>query len=123
MLRWLIESTVVAAAGLVGLSLTKTPALQHASGSQFFLSGALIGLLAIGLHRLVGQRIQESLPAPRLLSGLKVFTVGLLLALVGWLVSAFIKLEYGLPLAVAGIAVGACGMIYHYYLLFTRSDA
>ena len=121
--RWPIHSAVVAVAGLVGLSLTKTPALQHESGTQFFLSGALIGLLAIGLHQLVGQRVQESLPPTRLLRGLKLFTVGLLLALGGWLVSAFVKLEYGLPFVVAGTAVGACGMAYHYYLLFTRGDA
>ena len=121
--RWPIYSTVVVVAGLVGLSLTKTPALQHASGTQFFLSGALIGLLAVGLHRLTGQRIQESLPPSRLLRGLKICTVGLLVALVGWLISAFIKLEYGLPFVVAGMAVGACGMAYHYYLLFTRGDA
>ena len=121
--RWPINSTVVVVAGLVGLSLTKAPTLQHASGSQFFLSGALIGLLAIGLHRFVGQRVQESLPPSRPLRGLKVFTVGLLLALVGWLVSAFVKLEYGLPFVVAGMAVGACGMAYHYYLLLTRGDA
>ena len=121
--RSLIYSIVVFVAALIGLSLTKTSALQQASEFKFFLAGALIGLFAVSLYRLVEERILQSLPPARLLRGLKLFGIGFLTAILGWLVSAFMKLEYGLPIVVVGMAMGACGMAYHYYLLSTRSDA
>jgi hypothetical protein len=122
MQRWLTYLAVVIVAGIVGLSLTKTTVLQHEHGPQYFLSGALIGLIAIYLYRLLSQRIQESLPTSRQLYGLKVFAFGLLLALVGWLISTFIALQYGIPIVLLGMAIGACGMAYHHYLMFTRDN-
>ena len=123
MSRWINYSAVVLVTGLLGLSLTKTQPLAQASGPMFFLSGALIGFLAIGIHRLFAERIQELLPPPKQLRGLKVFSVGMLIALTGWLITAFIGSGYGLLVGLPGILTCICGMAYHYYLMFTRNDA
>ena len=111
---------IILVAGTLGLSLTRTPALRSENPVVFVLAAAGFAAIALLIFHHVRERIALSLPPARQLRGLKIFMVGFLLALCGWLIAAFASFEAGIRVAVLGFLVCASGMFVHFYLWATR---
>ena len=117
-----VATASIAVSAAVGVSLTRSPTLSSGNPFAFGAAGGLIGMVAVLIFLASRERISQALPPPRQLRGLKVFIVGFLIALIGWLVAAFASRDAGIKVAAAGFIVGALGMGMHFYLRF-NSDA
>ena len=79
------------------------------------LGGAVVGLVAVIISLLVRAPTQalEQRKSPRQLIGLRIFTVGFVVALVGWLTAVFLYGTLGYWVAVVGVLSGVAGIIIH----------
>ena len=119
----IIYAIVVFVTAMLGFSLTRTHSLRSSDPLLFAIGGALIAATALLIFHKARSRIELSLPPARQLRGLKLFTIGFLVALIGWFAAVFVKPEIGVNIALLGFAIGFAGMFYHFYLQRTKSDA
>lgn len=106
---------------LLGLSIARVAAFDPWALS---LGGAVIGAVAAGVDALFQQPIaslEEAIP-PRKRIGMRIATVGFLIALGGWLVAVFLSRSAGYYIVVAGIGVGFIGIIIHFINLIPWRD-
>ena len=106
-----ISVLVVFACALVGLSLSAV------AGSEALLptlGGAIIGTIAavVGFLAKDGTAQFEQSRGPQLV-GMRVSTVGLCVAALGWVVSVFSSSRFGYVVAAIGIAIGLVGLVLH----------
>lgn len=113
---------VVALTSTLGVSLTRTSPMRSESPLVLGAIGGVVGLVATLIFLSVRVRVTQSLPPERSMRGLKVLLAGFLVAVLGWLVSAFMSLEVGVRVVAFGMCIGAVGMALHIYL-WANSDA
>lgn len=114
-LRLLTHLAIVAFAAVFGLALAKVTA-----GDPWFLSlgAAGIAVIAIGIAALFARPTAsfEQDTSPRKLLGMRIATVGGLVALSGWVITVLLSANVGFYVVVLGFVVGFSGFVTHYYV-------
>lgn len=122
MVRAIVSVGLVAFFALIGLSLSRVvPSLADRS-LETTVGGALLAVIALSIGHFFRNRIshfESSIPA-RKLKGLKVGTLGGLIAFSGLLVAIFISYQVGYWIAVLGIVIGFIGMGMHLVAMFSK---
>ena len=109
------SSVVVVGCGLIGLSLTRLPGGVPGDALTMALGGATLGLIGVAagimmrapIHRL------EQRTSSRYLLGLRIGTVGGIVAAAGWLLAVFVDGTLGYWGVALGILTGLAGLVVH----------
>jgi hypothetical protein len=106
---------VILGCALVGLSLTRVPGGDPGDGLFMAVGGAILGAIGAvaGILARGPTREWEQSRSPRQLIGLRIATVGGIVAMVGWLVVVFLSSVVGRWIALVGIVSGGAGLIIH----------
>ena len=109
------SSAVVLGCGLIGLSLTRLPGGIPAAPFIMALGGATIGLVGVAVRLVFLEPVREleQRTGPRHLLGLRIGTVGGIVAAVGWLLAVFVDGTFGYWVVAPGILTGLVGLIIH----------
>ena len=95
--------------------MTRVPGGESADAFSMGLGGGAIGLVGVVVGLLVRGPVHElqQRKSPRQLLGLRVSTVGFIVAMVGWLLAVFVHPTVGSYVMGAGIVGGIAGVILH----------
>jgi hypothetical protein len=106
---------VILGCAAIGVSLTRVPGGEASDAFSMALGGGAIGLVGVVVGLLVRGPVheQQQHKTPRQLAGLRLSTVGLLVAMVGWLLVVFVHATLGSYVMVTGILSGIAGIIIH----------
>ena len=110
---------IITVAALVGASVGK---VGFSDPVPFFLGGGVVAAIAVGIAGTYSPqtaKLEKTTP-PRKLLGLRIGTVGFVLAICGWLVTVFSSQHYGFILASSGIGIGFVGMAVHFINMFRK---
>ena len=109
------SSAVVLGCGLIGLSLTRLPGGESADALFMVLGGATIGLVGVALGLMFREPVHEleQRTGPRQLIGLRIGTVGGIIAAVGWLLAVFVDGTLGYWVVAPGVLTGIVGLVIH----------
>ncbi len=104
---------VVAAFSLVGLAISISEKHGFLLNAMFFMSGAILALVALGITSLFGAGIRAvggTIPTPP--RAVSVAFVAFCCAFLGWLVVYFVSTDFGVPLVVGGVLVGSASVFW-----------
>jgi len=106
---------VVLVCGFLGLSIARVTGADSAVSLAMSLGGAVVGLIAVVIGILVRSptREWEHRRNPHSLLGLRIATVGTIIAVSGWLLAVFVSGELGWLVGVAGALSGGAGILVH----------
>ena len=106
---------IVAVCAAMGLSLAKVSGGESSSFPLVALGGAAMGLVGVIVGLIIRAPVGEfeRRRKPRQLIGLRIATVGLIVAVTGWLVAVFLSDTLGYSLVVIGTLGGGVGILFH----------
>jgi hypothetical protein len=104
---------VVAAFSLIGLAISIGEKHGLLLNTVFFISGAAIALVALGITSLFGAGVRAvfgTFPKPP--RATSIAFVAFCCAILGWLVAFFVSSDVGVPLVVGGVLVGGASVLW-----------
>ena len=106
---------VILVCGVLGHSIA-TVLGENGSGSlRWALGGGVIGVMGLIISVAVRPFVRnlESSRPPAQLLGMRIATVGFLLALSGWLIGVYLGSRIGYWMVALGVSIGGAGILVH----------